>query len=237
MRDKERNTLVHAAARGGLPALAGDLVDMLGADAIGLQNAQGESALDVASGAGVGMALMRRVPAEVLRTMDMTRVPWLHQSLRTLVVPLLLNDASVTSVDLASTSVPAPVGGGGRAGVVCRGREAAAAAGRRRPGRVCAHVGAPCVGGPAARDAAVSVVRAVRCGGVLPLVARCAFAGLVVVARCCCSGAVCLRAGVVRMDTRPGSCVHARGRGAAHPPVLCPRRTLKPPLAPGSMLR
>ena len=88
--DKERNTLVHAAARGGLPALAMDLVDMLGADAIGLQNAQGESALDVASGAGVGMALMRRVPAEVLRTMDMTRVPWLHQSLCKLVVPLLL---------------------------------------------------------------------------------------------------------------------------------------------------
>ena len=94
VRDKERNTLVHAAARGGLPALAMDLVDMLGADAIGLQNAQGESALDVASGAGAGMALMRRVPAEVLRTMDMTRVPWLHQKLHTLVVPLLLNDAT-----------------------------------------------------------------------------------------------------------------------------------------------
>ena len=147
MRDKERNTLVHAAARGGLPALAMDLVDMLGADAIGLQNAQGESALNVASGlSGVGMALMRRAPAEVLRTMDMTRVPWLHQSLRTLVVPLLLNNASVTSVDLSynhlgaskigdagardlaealkvntavtsielnSTSVPAPAGGAG----------------------------------------------------------------------------------------------------------------------------
>ena len=91
VRDKERNTLVHAAARGGLPALAMDLVDMLGADAIDLQNAQGESALDVASGlSGVGMALMRRVPAEVLRTMDRTRVPWLHEKLRTLVVPLLL---------------------------------------------------------------------------------------------------------------------------------------------------
>ena len=110
VRDKERNTLVHAAARGGLPALAMDLVDMLGADAIGLQNAQRESALDVASGAGVGMVLMRRVPAEVLRTMDMTRVPWLHERLRTLVVPLLLNDASVTSVNLQCESVS-----GGRA--------------------------------------------------------------------------------------------------------------------------
>ena len=106
VRDKERNTLVHAAARGGLPALAMDLVDMLGADAIGLQNAQGESALDVASGAGVGMALMRRAPAEELRTMDMTRVPWFISN----VVPLLLNDASVTSVDLPSKSVS-----GGRA--------------------------------------------------------------------------------------------------------------------------
>ena len=114
MRDKERNTLVHAAARGGLPALAMDLVDMLGADAIGLQNAQVKSALDVASGAGVGMALMRRVPAEVLRTMDMTRVPWLHEKLRTLVVPLLLNDASVTSVDLNRKSVS-----GGRARLYC----------------------------------------------------------------------------------------------------------------------
>ena len=36
VRDKERNTLVHAAARGGLPTLAGNLMDMLGADAIGL---------------------------------------------------------------------------------------------------------------------------------------------------------------------------------------------------------
>ena len=100
VRDKERNTLVHAAARGGLPALGGDLMDMLGADAIGLQNAQGESALDVASGAGVGVALMRRVPAEVLRSMDMTRFPWLHQSLREKVVPLLLNDASVADIHL-----------------------------------------------------------------------------------------------------------------------------------------
>jgi len=59
-----------------------------------------ESALDVASGAGVGVALMRRVPAEVLRSMDMTRFPWLHQSLREKVVPLLLNDASVADIHL-----------------------------------------------------------------------------------------------------------------------------------------
>ena len=86
-------------------------------------------------------------------------------------------------------------------------------------------------------DAAVSVVRAVWCGCVLPLAARCACGGVVVVARCCCSGAVCFWAAVLRLDTRPGSCVHARGRGPAHPPVLCPRQTLKSPLASGSMLR
>ena len=98
-----------------------------------------------------------------------------------------------------------------------------------------------CVGVAPSRwdvDAAVSVVRAVRCGGVVPLVARCAFGGVVVVARCCCSGAVCLwAASVLRLDTRPGSCVPARGRGPARPPVLCPRQTLKPPLARGSTLR
>ena len=158
VRDKERNTLVHAAARGGLPALAMDLVDMLGADAIGLQNAQGESALDVASGAGVGMALMRRAPAEVLRTMDMTRVPWLHQKLRTILVPLLLNDASVTSVDLKGKSVS-----GGRARLY-----------------FLKYPQSP-----------------------LPKHAQ-----------------------RIHADMRP-----------AHPPVLCPRQTLKSPLAPGGMLR
>ena len=39
--------------------------------------------------------------------MDMTRVPWLHQKLRTLVVPLLLNDASLTSVNLYHNNIGA----------------------------------------------------------------------------------------------------------------------------------
>ena len=104
------------------------------------------------------MALMRRVPAEVLRTVDMTRVPWLHRSLRTLVVPLLLNDASVTSVDLPSKSVS-----GGRARLY-----------------FLKYPQSP-----------------------LPKHAQ-----------------------RIHADMRP-----------AHPPVLCPRQTLKPPLAPGGMLR
>ena len=47
--------------------------------------------------------------------MDMTRVPWLHQKLHTLVVPLLLNDASVTSVDLDKGKSVS----GGRARLYC----------------------------------------------------------------------------------------------------------------------
>ena len=180
-------------------------------------------------------------------------------------------------------------------------RVCAAAAGRRRPGRVCAHVGAPCVGGPAARgaapcsggvcaqrrvalhpwvhgvvcclgagrtrhgggacrawcpwdvgrvgacecvaptrwdvDAAVSVVRAVRCGGVVPLVARCACGGVVV------GALLLLWRGVFLGGVRAASghtawqlCACA-GPGAGAPACAVPTADAEMPLAPGSMLR